>query len=313
MTPAQMVLDMLDRHFAAEAEKSAKAWDESKLHASDVATHCNRQLWLRLHGAKRSPTSTSRLILFQDGLDKQSMVEAAAEAIGLGPEWVYTGRELPLPPIPLAGIERATYHPDLVFFSATSGDYRWIVVEVKRVRSRAMTHGLPKKGHIWQLQEYMAAYARVGWGSVLGVVLYLAGDGQAQPLAFDVDLATEEERDQRWLEIAPALAEEKPPILPPKYRKRENKASTALYAKDPWPCDYCDYRGVSCPGAMRAVMAALDVEPPLDHDEIFFGYQKGDRFEPHENANGDLARALHELMEPAERFWKGRLIDGEEE
>jgi hypothetical protein len=309
MTPAQMVLDMLDRHFAAEAEKSAKAWDESKLHASDVATYCNRQLWLRLRGAKRSPTSTSRLILFQDGLDKQSMVEAAAKAIGLGPEWTYIpGYTLSAPPGSVGFCKE--YHPDLVFLS---NDVKLLLVEVKRVRSRAMGYDLPKRGHVWQLQEYMFAAGKECFEDVLGVVLYLAGDGQAKPLAFDVDPATEEERDQRWLEIAPARAEQQPPILPPKFRARENKASTALYAKDPWPCDYCDYRGVSCPGAMRAVMTALDVEPPLDHDEIFFGYQKGDRFEPHESVNGDLARALHELMEPAERFWKGRMIDGEEE
>jgi hypothetical protein len=314
MSFAEMILSMMDRHMAAWSEESDREWEGNKLHASDVATHCNRALAYRLDGAPGRPTTTATALKYKDGLDKQAVVEWAAANTGIS-GWIYVpGLKLawspPADALAAVAARKDFASPDLAF-SGPSGEL--LLVEVKAPRAKSLKYNdLPKHEHVWQQQEYMEAARAAGYPAVFGVILYVVGDGQGAPQAFDIPAPSADERRQRWAEVAPVFHLQELPILPLKFSERQNKGSVALTAKGPWVCDYCKFRDAPCPGAARVAREQLGVE--IGEKGLFFGYRMPDGSFRHNDkyVTERQGSALFDAMEPANAFWRGRLITADD-
>jgi hypothetical protein len=191
---------------------------------------------------------------------------------------------------------------------------RW-VVEVKTVRGHAFNHRLPKPSAALQALAYMVAHKAAG-----ATILVADREGQNGFLEFhhhageqvwqwqgkDGKNAFEgcEEEFPYWgFTDSTAIADlwgwakgaafvnggtlEAPPfpVLDPVFKLKENKGPDSLYVEEPWQCQYCRYRDISCPGAL----------PPGKRDRRIVAKVKGGKVLSVEEQ--DLEAALRRMVE----------------
>lgn len=214
------------------------SWGDDKLHVSDLAVSipgddgkCPRQLWLRLHGAEKAKKHPGQHLMFAAGHRLHAaVVEWLRE--GLEDGWEITGVECDLTSVLPEGLSGTC---DIVL---TGPNGERVVVDTKSLRGRAFSFlDSPKPANVLQVQAYCFAL-----DADYGMLLYVDREGQNFAREFRV------ERDDAAVKEAVDVAKriegllEPPPVLQPKELKKGKK--------NPWQCDYCDYCGVSCPGAV---------------------------------------------------------------
>lgn len=218
-------------------------WGKDRLHVSDLAVaiegadgKCPRQLWLRLHGAEAKPTLPGQQLMYEAG---HRLHRAVAEWLqrSLPSGWSVFDVEKDLTSVLPEGLSGRS---DIMLLGPAPESER-VVVDVKTTRGvafRFMTDA-PKPAHVLQIQAYMMARL-----AHYGIILYLDREGQNFCKQFYV-----ERDDARVLAsldkaVAASTTSEPPPILDPVTKKGK--------LDEPWQCSWCDYRGVSCPGAIAA-------------------------------------------------------------
>ncbi len=224
-------------------ERKDDTWDNTVLHVSDLSVAlgpegtCPRSLWLRLKGAKKLPPTAGKLLMFDHGHRIHERVVEILEK-GLPEKWQITGVEEPV------RIEGITGTLDFMVWDQETDTL--VIVDFKTQRGRAFGYlNGPKPSHVLQVQSYMAAE-----DVDHGLLFYLDREGQNASVQFEV-----ERDDQKvgWaIEEAKRIqaAKEAPPLLSAYLDITENKGPDSVKLKEPWQCSYCDYRHVSCEGAL---------------------------------------------------------------
>lgn len=216
-------------------------WGRDRLHVSDLAVaiegadgKCPRQLWLRLHGAEARPTLPGQQLMYEAG---HRLHRAVAEWLrkSLPDGWQVAFVESDLSAMLPEGLSGRC---DILL---SGPDLERVVVDCKTVRGAAfrfMTDE-PKPAHVLQLQAYMMAL-----DAAYGIVLYIDREGQNFCKQFYVE--RDDARVLASLDSAVAFSTvtEPPPVLDPVTKKGK--------LDEPWQCSWCDYCGISCPGAMAA-------------------------------------------------------------
>jgi len=218
-------------------------WDDSALHISDLGAAiegegCLRQVWYRINGYPRKENTPGKLWMFKQG---HRIHELVPELLELPTGWRPFDVEIK------TGLDGITGRYDLKLVK-TGGDGPWITViaDFKTVRGNAFRYlDKPKPSHVAQLQGYLLSE-----NADYGILLYIDREGQNGFLQFRVD--RDDEGTKERCEILNALrGYSHPTRLPePNVRLRENKNDWAIYVSSPWFCEYCDYRDISCPGAV---------------------------------------------------------------
>lgn len=220
-------------------------WGDHDLHVSDLGTTipgegCPRQLKLRLTGAEKRPPTVGELMMFENAHGIHARVTKLLQA-GLPREWELEFKEQSITGLLPEGI-RGTMDNLL----RNRRENRVIVPDYKTVRGRAFNYlDKPKPANEIQVQGYIAAI-----DAEAGILLYLDREGSNASREFAV-----ERNDQAVLGAINGLvqirdSDELPPILGPKLVRNENKGPDSLKVEMPWPCKYCEFRDVSCPGAL---------------------------------------------------------------
>jgi hypothetical protein len=245
-------------------------WDKSVLHASDLRygteDGCARQLWLRLNGHPATPPHDGMLLMFQQGHNLQAWADdwIAAGLKEAYPEWSLEHWELDLTdylPMSLAGrMDRAVVH---------HGSLTAIPIDYKTVRGKAVawldsdgakpSNVIQVRGYCMGLEKYLDATELEHWTVPCGGLMYLDREGQNFARWFEVERNDREVIDAavKLHEIAAQSAP--PPVLAPKLTRRENKGPDSIYLADPWQCQWCDYRDVSCDGALPPAWRNLGI------------------------------------------------------
>ena len=233
-------------------------WDDSRLHISDLAVaigeKCARQLWLRLQGAEKKPESTGVLLMWDNG---QRMHERLVEVMrsSLNNGWKIQAVEKQ---VELSGI---TGRFDTRLWHDGEG---WeIIVDFKTLRGRAFGYlEEARPAHVLQVQAYIMAADADG-----GLVFYADREGQNACKQFYV------QRDDEEVKMAIAntrvMISCEPGILSPVLVVAKNKGPDSVRLKMPWQCDYCEYCGPSCPGALPPKMRDLGIVGHVDGDGNF--------------------------------------------
>jgi len=134
-----------------------------------------------------------------------------------------------------------------------------IIIDYKTVRGAAFEHLIePKTSHVAQVQAYlMALELRRGY------VIYIDREGQNGWRIFEIGRDDDNVKTLATKCIHARYNE--PPILEPVFKKDELKTKTNYYVSCPWQCQYCDYYGVSCKGAMPK---ELDIGKAFAAEEV---------------------------------------------
>lgn len=273
-------------------------WDGTKIHASDLGSvfsderppgkevGCDRQIWLRLRGAATQEVGIGKLLMFDNahrlhemvaaylaaGLPAQGWhvvkVEEVIEAEGDGRLDVLAAHF----PEPIMGGVGAIYQlsPGAQWqgWSTDPTTARVVyadsvcVIDIKTVRGAAFAHlAEPKPQHMHQVQGYVRAEK-----ADFGAVLYVDREGQNGFKQFLL-CRDDAEVERRWRRLQEIQAmEREPPVLLPVLRVKENKGPDAIYVDEPWPCQYCGFRDVSCPGALPPSLRERGVVGKLAKD-----------------------------------------------
>lgn len=216
-------------------------WDPKRLHASDLGvlvpgSGCPRKLALRLQGAPASGTKYGMALMFHLGHrihdDVRELCRDGLERRG----FIVIGEEVPVPG-PLAGTA------DWLIRKAG----RVAVVDIKTLRGRAFAYAdLPKPSHSCQVEYY-----RYYLGADEALVFYIDREGQNGGFALPAKPPegwSVPEAVARLQTITPGGA--LPPILPYETELIPRQKFVSVNVKEPWQCSYCEYKGVSCPGAL---------------------------------------------------------------
>ena len=247
-------------------EKPSNEWDEKKLHVSDLAVSlenpedrkCPRQLWLRIHGAKKQELSAGKMLMFDNG---QRLHDRVVELLrkGLPEGWNVEGAEESVSQQLPEGL---TGRYDCLLSGPKN---TLLVVDFKTLRGRAFSYlDKPKPSHELQVRTY--AYAL---NASAGMILYIDREGQNYAKQFIIP--RNDEQVKKAIEIAKSIVEGNiPPKLKPSLDIRENKGPNSVKLKEPWQCSYCEYRDVSCNGAV----------PREFRTSKIIGYLNEEGFEP---------------------------------
>jgi hypothetical protein len=247
-------------------------WDPLRLHISDTGYsaqggQCKRQLYLRLQGAASRPPSTGMMWLWDRGQGAEARVlELLRER--LSDEWeIHTQVE-----VEYDGIKGTL---DFLLIHKETGFV--VIIDCKTARGNAFSRleQEPKESHVLQVSTY--AVDREGQNGFI--------QWEVVPDKAAVDQAIGEVREVSALGYEPA-------ILRPNLNLRENKGPDSVTIKEPWQCSYCDFRGVSCDGAI----------PPHMRDEIpdkglLVGHQQADgTFKPRAGVSSGLVNLTKSLL-----------------
>jgi hypothetical protein len=163
------------------------------------------------------------------------------------------------------------------------------VIDCKTARGNAFSRlqQEPKESHVLQVSAYALAT-----GADLAGLIYVDREGQNGFIQWEVvpDKAAVDQAIGEVREVS-ALGYE-PAILRPTLNVRENKGPDSVTIKEPWQCSYCDFRGVSCDGAI----------PPHLRDEIpdkglLVGHVQADgTFKPRAGVSSGLVNLTKSLL-----------------
>lgn len=238
-------------------------WNESVLHVSDLSVPeegCPRELWLRLKGADKRMASVGRMWRFRVAKEIHKDLTTLLK-VGLPREWEIEGVEVPM------SFDGIVGSADLLLRNTSNHSY--IVVDYKSARGQSFhyqTYEFAKRSHEIQVQGYI-------YGLVFpigAVVLYADREGdngfrQTEPVNPD------NETIQRLTEEIKAIRDNKkqPPLLEPFVEITENKGDNSVKLSMPWQCNYCDYRDVSCHGALHSNLRADGIVGYFDANNEF--------------------------------------------
>jgi len=243
-------------------------WDESVLHASDMGygpngSLCPRQLKLRLNGAGKKDLGTGTRLFFHFGhvfeQEINKLIEEGMATDNAGWEFVSSGASAKLFP-DISG------ESDRMFYHRLTDNY--VVDDQKTVRSKKF-HYMADDSHDnykAQIRAYLEAT-----DSDYGCITYVDRGGEnlimQEKVERDGDKLDQDVRAIRKIRDS----EELPPVISPKVAKTKPRGKkedeyTVTYENpdeklvknqgrefvtDPWQCDYCDFKGVSCIGAYQ--------------------------------------------------------------
>lgn len=237
-------------------------WGDTRLHVSDLAVaipmpdgKCPRQLWMRLRGYPQVEPHIGKLLMFDHG---HRLHERLPELLRIGLEgtgWSVEHVELKLDDLLPDEVDGGTMDLGLI---GPNGER--IVLDWKTVRGRTFQYlEAPKPSNVLQVQTYMKA-----WDADLGLIAYVDREGQNGLKAFPV------ERDDEAVEFAAGVArgiadqEECPPKLLPTINRKHLKGPDSIYLNEPWQCRYCEFRDLSCDGALLPTHRDLRVVAKVD-------------------------------------------------
>lgn len=243
-------------------DSDGREWDDSAIHVSDYSVilepddrKCERQLWHRIQGDERADDSLWKEVMFDQG-DAMQVRFSYYIHFGLPDDWEVFGIEVDCTGyLPTA---TDTGSADLVLWKPD--EEQFLVVEIKTQRGRSFNYlksdNQPKESHRLQAEGYLYGLTRrfedqFEDPTVNGCVFYLDREGQNEPLMFPVD--RQDERIDRASVKANGIAgqTEAPEIMQIGAKVSRNKGPDSVYLDVPWQCQYCEYRGVSCEGAIE--------------------------------------------------------------
>ena len=245
-------------------------WGEDRIHVSDLAVtldgndkKCPREFWMRLRGYKKKPLTPGKKLMFDHG---NRIHERIADVItsGLEEQWEIIGIESPV----IFREFNITGTTDFVIRNIYTEEI--FIVDFKTVRGRAFYHlDDAKESHKLQVQSY--AYGKDADG---GLVLYIDREGQNAQMQFPVE--RNDEKVKRAIEETLQIAQQEkiPPKLDYTIQINENKGPDSIKVCEPWQCQYCDYKDVSCDGALPVKFRTNSIVGKVD-DEGNISYKKG--------------------------------------
>ena len=231
-------------------------WGDNRLHVSDLSVYledgkCPRELWLRLSGYEKRELTAGQMLMFSNAHGIHERIVNILEIPLLNNGWkIWKVEE----PVKVNGVKGRA---DMVIKHEEGME---IVVDFKTLRGRAFQYlEQPKESHVLQVQAYM-----MGEGASKGIVFYLDREGQNAARQFVVD--RDDETVSEAIKYAKSIQQmdQAPVELSPKIEIRKNKGPDSVYLKLPWQCDYCQYRDVSCEGALPQQYRDLGVVGKID-------------------------------------------------
>lgn len=229
-------------------------WNPSVVHVSDLSVYfppeeggaCARALKLRLQGAERHPPKPGTLLMFDNahGIHERIIPIVQRGLEGIAPGWSVRYVELSLKGLLPDGVEDGRMD-----FELTGPNGEVVIADTKTMRGGAFPHldreRKPKDSHRLQVSAYALAY-----GADAACILYLDREGQNFGRFFAFPRA--DGVVHKAIAVAKRVKEshELPPVLRPTLEVLRRKGPDSLVVNEPWQCQYCDYRGVSCPGAL---------------------------------------------------------------
>ena len=224
--------------------------DNSVLHVTDLAVTmegegCPRQLWLKLRGADKRKLTAGQLFMFYHG---KRIHEDLTEIFkkGLPREWEIVGVEVPMEFDEIHGTA------DCLIINRDTGER--IVVDYKTIRGKGFSY-LPnvKPAHGLQVQTYTYGLHQIQrFMPDAGLVFYADREGQNASIQFPV--MPDDGAVIHAIKETKLIRDSKdiPPILEPiiKRGKDTKTKGTPITLAMPWNCDYCQYRDVTCHGAL---------------------------------------------------------------
>lgn len=237
-----------------EANKKDE-WNTSKLHASDTSVYidgsdgkCEKQLWLRYHNKPKEEHGAGTLLMFEQGNNLEDMAVKYLRK-GLPKGYHIVGTQINIS----SGLpDNMNGTLDILISDGT--DYAVIDVKSQRGASFRYMNDTPKPMHRMQVNTYAWALEKM-WNVDVksGAILVLDREGQNFAEEFWWNITTDD-----LVEIKAAIdyiseivtLPQEPTTLDPKVKINKNKGDDSVKISLPWQCKYCDYRGVSCKGAI---------------------------------------------------------------
>ena len=233
--------------------KATHSWNERRIHASDTAVtidgddgKCARQFWLRYYGYDKQEVGPGRQLMFDQGHNlEEKAIEYLREGLPEGYRIVSEQMDISTGlPDGMGG------RLDLLITNGT--DYGIIDIKSQRGNSFRYMSDAPRPMHRLQVNTYAYALREMGIRAKYGGILVVDREGQNFAEDFWWTIS-----DQDLNDVIETIAElyliteyDKPEVLLPKIKINENKGRNSVVAKLPWQCRHCDYRGVSCEGAI---------------------------------------------------------------
>jgi hypothetical protein len=220
------------------------------LHVTDLSATlpgegCPRQLWLKIHGAKKKDLTPGQMLMFWHGKRiHEDLIPLLND--GLPEEWIIDLVEIPLKYKGLHGTA------DVLLSNKRNNTN--IVGDFKSMRGNGFRHlddNNAKPAHQLQVQTYMYLFAISALcDPVMGLVFYVDREGQN---AFQQRAVPRDDvKVKQAIEEAQDIISqpEPPPILQPQLKININKGPDSIELPHQWQCDYCDYCDVSCESAI---------------------------------------------------------------
>jgi len=249
-------------------------WDETAVHVSDYRYilepeegGCDRQLWHRFRQDDASDPTLWERMMWDQGFALQIrfswlLTQGLPEPWGLETVEMDVSRGLP-------GSDVGSC--DLVL----TAPGRVLGIEMKTQRGRAFRYlDEPKPSHVLQSEgEAQALKQLFPDREVSHRLVYLDREGQNTPLVFPTETGLEAEKrvlaaSNYVNQIRGQLDEDPPDPLAPQIEVRENKGPNSIYLNELWPCDYCDFKGESCPGALSEDLKGHGIVAKGDHTDL---------------------------------------------
>lgn len=241
----------------AQGIKTTSHWAEQKKHVSDlgvspdIATEdrkCPRQFWLRYNGKAADETTPGQQLMFSQGHAlEERVIEYIENGIRYNDEIRLIATQMDVSP----GLPGTfTGRLDLLL---NTGNSFW-VVDIKTRRGNAFRYSNDiRPADKYQIGGYIHGLRMMGINAEGGIVLEVDREGQNFARNFNFDYTQElkyqiENTFQYVDEVSRSPAP--PSVMPPKIKINENKGDDSVVADNPWQCRYCDFRPISCPGAI---------------------------------------------------------------
>lgn len=245
-------------------------WNESSVHVSDYAValpeddrKCQRQLKLRTEGAEAEEQPVWEHVMFSQGNAMETRC-AWWLSLGLPDCWSLYDIQHDL----REGLPEG--HAGVCDIILQHDDGRLLVVEVKTSRGRAFQYREEAKpSHDLQASTYREALSNMHpKAEVDATIIYLDREGQNPPDQYEATMSASEVYEAAQLAEDIVNGERAPEMQTASVEVRRNKGDDSYYVDNPWQCDYCEYRDVSCPGALPDALTGQGIVCKTNDDEI---------------------------------------------